>query len=207
MKKILFFILLIPAISTFAQDFHYGVKIGGNYSFFDLSGNVKKDIAYDLTGKFNIEAGIMAEYSINKKIGLSVEINYDNLGDRFYKTADQTSFETKYNLTYIEVPLIFKYYIIPNLSINVGGQAGSLLSAENKFKLTIEDVDSSDSSDAKSDYESLDYGLNLGVGFKLKNGMLIDIRFYQGLKNINKLNDAVEMKNSALKLGIGYYFK
>ena len=98
-------------------------------------------------------------------------------------------------LNYLNVPLMAKYYVVKGLSIEAGPQIGYLLSAKNE------------STNVKDSFKKVDFAANLGVGYKLKNGINFGARYNFGLLNINNVSgDSGKFRNSVLQLSVGYFF-
>ena len=95
---------------------------------------------------------------------------------------------------------MFKYYVSEGLSVQAGPQLGILLSSK------AEDVNTYDV------MTPVDFGLNFGLGYKLKSGISFDVRYNLGLSNIWDTyyygNDAVvNNKNGVWQLTLAYDIK
>lgn len=113
------------------------------------------------------------------------------------------TFESKRNLSYISVPVMAKYYIIERLSIEAGPQIGFLVSAKRDYDYT----ESEDGEDIKDGYNTIDFGLNFGAGYKLDNGLNFSARYNLGLVNISKYApDGYSTLNNVFQLSVGYFF-
>ena len=90
--------------------------------------------------------------------------------------------------------------------IYIGPNVGFLLSAENQIEGGDTEID------VKENYNTLDIGLTLGVGFNLRVGgstwLNVDGRFQPGLTNIvdNKPSnvDAIRNQNFQISLGLAF---
>ena len=88
-----------------------------------------------------------------------------------------------------------KYYIAKGFSVEAGPQFGLLLSGK------YEDVD------VKDNFKTVDFGVNLGLGYKLNNGLNFGARYDLGLSNINNVNgNSDKFKNAVLQVSVGYFF-
>jgi len=63
------------------------------------------------------------------------------------------------SLDYLNLLLLAKYYVTKGLSLEAGPQIGLFLSADNEGR------------DAKDTLNSVDFGVNFGVGYKWDNGL------------------------------------
>ncbi|AUC81415.1 porin family protein [Lacinutrix sp. Bg11-31] len=190
MKKL----LLITAISIFgltkaqAQDVEFGAKIGANFS--SIYGDTTDDIEM-ITSVINF--GVYSEISLTEKFSFQPEIMYSIQG--FSVVDNVLSTDNIVSLNYINVPLMGKYYVTKGLSLEAGPQIGFLLSAKNE------------NIDVKDSFKSIDYGVNLGLGYKLENGLNFGARYNFGLSNINDVNGSTDkFRNGVAQLTIGYSF-
>lgn len=99
-----------------------------------------------------------------------------------------------YETSYLNIPLIFNFFNKPYIIF--GPQIGLLLSTEKRD----EDY---------GDLETLDYGLNLGVGIDIKQ-FFIELNLYQGFNellyvNYGKNSDR-SITNTVAQFSLGYKF-
>jgi Outer membrane protein beta-barrel domain len=203
MKKILSavsIVVLCLQTNTMLAQSRLGATANMNVSRYRLpgsSGNQK--------GKSNIgfNLGLAGDFEIIPKyLYLQPELLFSLRG---YKSS---SGNTKYNLTYIEVPVCatFKYPIKnagkvyaglgPNFAIALGGKVKSG-STNQKLKIGNKDTD---------DFKSLDIGLNFLLGFELEENWFFNIRHTLGLSNVEPGNNGGTVKTANWQFGLGYYF-
>ncbi|MFD2909422.1 porin family protein [Flavobacterium ardleyense] len=185
MKKL----LLVVAVAVLgfsnvsAQDIKFGVK--GGLNFATLLGDNASDS--DLVSSFNF--GIMSEIPITDKFSFQPELMYSGQGYGIKDTKDFVS------LTYVNMPLMAKYYVAKGLSIEAGPQVGYLIGAD------------FDGENIKDSFKKLDFGANVGVGYKLENGLNFGVRYNLGLSNINNTDGSSnKYKNGVLQASVGYFF-
>ncbi|GAA4272949.1 porin family protein [Aquimarina gracilis] len=143
-----------------------------------ISGDNIEDI--DPITDFNF--GFLAEISISEKFSFQPELMYSGQG-------------SEVNLKYLNIPLMGKYYMTKGLSLEAGPQIGFLLSAKN------------DDTDVKDVFNTIDLGLNFGVGYKLNNGLNFGARYNLGLSDINDVDDVSDKnRNEVFQLSVGYFF-
>lgn len=187
-----------------AQEVKFGVKAGVNFA--SLSG----DDLDDLDGLTGFHVGGVAEVLFSDKFSLQPEIFYSAQGAKSeYTGAYIDSFEvkTKLKLDYINIPVIAKYYVTRELSIEAGPQIGFLVSAKQKIKVSGGGDSESDSVDLKDYYKGLDFGLGLGLGYKFENGLNFSARYNIGLSNVSdEDSDDFSIKNNVFQLSVGYMF-
>ena len=98
-------------------------------------------------------------------------------------------------LSYLNIPLMGKYYVTKGFSIEAGPQIGFLLAAKNE------------KTDVKDSFNTFDFGVNFGLGYKLENGINFGARYNLGLSDINNLDiSSNKNKNGVFQLSIGYFF-
>jgi hypothetical protein len=95
-----------------------------------------------------------------------------------------------------------KYYVTEGLSIEAGPQIGFLLSATDEYEDEEDDIDEF--------LKSTDFGLNLGLGYKLDSGLFFNARYNLGLSDNLDADefetDGAEYKNSVIQISVGYFF-
>ena len=181
MKKILLLavVTVLGLTNVNAQEIKFGAK--GGLNFADISGDNTK--GNGLVTSFHF--GVLSEIPISDKFSFQPEILYSGQG---YSFNDNTV-----SLSYLNIPLIGKYYLTKGLSIEAGPQIGFLLAAKN------------DKTDVKDSFNTFDFGINFGLGYKLDNGFNFGARYNLGLININNLDNSTN-KNGVFQLSVGYFF-
>lgn len=208
MKKLaVVIILLVSALGYSQSDSRFGLKGGVNLATFKGDvGEVENAIAY--------HAGLVFEAPIGNRLSFQPEFVYTVKGAKLSSESTllgvKFSGETKNQLSYINVPLILKLYLSDNVSIQAGPHLGYLLSAERIVESSVEKDDSSTktsgSVDIKDKYESLDYGVSVGLGFKLNNNIILGGRYEMGMANILKDSKNTEVMNNVMQLYLGFLF-
>ncbi len=204
MKKLLF--LALVALTTFnltAQETHFGAKLTGSFTSFKASGNFASTWNDNSKGKINLEIGLVGEFMLSDQFALATELNYAGEGDVFETSGLKTTIFT----SYVQVPVMAKYYVNDNISLNFGPQIGFLMSADSESELTLNGNTSTDSEDIKDQFNSTEFGLNVGAGYKFDNGLFLDLRYTAGLSKLLKDDSTGNLKSSGIKFGIGYFFK
>ena len=160
-------------------DVAFGAKAGLNFA--TVIGNVS-----DSSVLVGVHFGGMAEVSIDKQLAIQPEVLFSMQGATYSKKGI-----TKLN--YLLLPVIGKYYIIENLSLEAGPHLGLLLSARDGGKNVNKHI------------SSTDIGLNIGAGYKLKNKINLGLRYSIGFTNIND-DGHTKINNAVLQLSAGYFF-
>ncbi|MGO4290091.1 porin family protein [Chitinophaga sp. RAB17] len=185
MKKAL--LLLLPftaaALTTHAQKMDYGIKGGLN-----LSNDITRFERYFPS----FYAGGFAELKFSKHWGVQSELLYSQSGE--YYTDHKGSFsKDKHN--YLNIPVMLKYYIIPNLYLEVGPELNILLQAK-------EETDR-DRRDLTQYYRRTNLSAGAGIGYKLPWGLGISTRYMFGVSNKSQSGSYY---TSNLQVGANYTF-
>lgn len=185
MKKI---VLTAVAVFAFgfanAQEVKFGVKAGLNLS--NLTG--------DATGtsiKAGFQVGGLVEIKTSEKFSIQPEIVYSMQGAK----VDGGKLE----ISYLNVPVMAKYFVAKGFSLEVGPQIGFLVSAKAK-------ADGGVSEDFKDSLKSTDFSLNLGAGYDVTENINLGLRYGFGLSNMSKISGDGTIKNSNIALAVAYKF-
>ncbi len=207
MKKVILSAIAVMAFGMAnAQDVKFGLKGGLNVSNF--SGDTE---GIDFKSRFGFNAGGFVEIKFSEKFALQPEILYSTQGAKvknFDLDVDgigTVNADVAFNLAYINVPVMFKYFAAEKFSLEAGPQIGFLVSAETKTK--VEGYGSS-KVDIKDNFESIDFGLNLGAGYDFTENLSVGARYNLGLANIAKTEEGDDSKvhNGVFSLSVGYKF-
>jgi opacity protein-like surface antigen len=184
MKKV---ILTAAAVFAFgfanAQDVKFGVKGGLNVA--TLTGDVD-----NASSKVGFHVGGFAEIKVSDKFAVQPELLFSTQGAKFG--------DLKSNLSYVNIPVMAKFYVADAFSLEAGPQIGFLVSAKDKFEGEEEDM--------KDVTKSVDFGLNFGAGYDLTENLSAGLRYNLGLSNIAKHSDDFKSKNSVFSVSLGYKF-
>jgi opacity protein-like surface antigen len=204
MKRI---ILTAAAVFAFgfanAQDAKFGVKGGLNLA------NFEGDTGLDMKSKTGFHLGGFVAIKLSDKFTLQPEVLYSTQGakaDNFEQDVNGTIYtaDVDFNLDYVNVPLMIKYYAAEKFNIEFGPQVGFLTAA--KVKATVDG--NSAEEDVKDQFESVDFGVNLGAGYDFTEKLSAGLRYNLGLSNITKTEpgDDSKVKNAVFSVSLGYKF-
>ncbi len=192
MKKYLTIGLVVLVIGIAkAQEVKFGVK--GGLNFMNISGNQGSG-----TGKVGYHVGGLVEFKLSDKFAIQPELLYSTTGTK----ENVFGVEFKSTLSYINLPIMAKYFVVKGLSIEAGPQIGYLASSKMTTDLTYDVMGNS--------YQKVDYGMNVGAGYELDNGLMFQVRYYAGMANISKTDlysDAsLKSHNTGFQVSLGYKF-
>lgn len=192
MKKIILAAIAVMAFGfTNAQQTRFGVKGGLNLTSF-AGGNY-----YDAKSLVGFQVGGFAEIKIIERLAIQPEVLFSTQGAKQNGGA-LGDFDSKLN--YINVPVLAKFYITKQFTVEAGPQIGFLVSAKNN------------GNDAKDGFKSVDTGFNFGAGYNFTDNVSVGLRYTVGLSNIADydVNSAQQYydspKNSVLALTLAYKF-
>ena len=193
MKKLLLSLILIVSTISYAQ-ITYGAKAGMNIT------NLK-DIHEDSGSRYGFHVGGFATIPIgqNNQFYFQPELLYSQQGEK----NEGENINEVYQLDYINVPLLFKPYFSEQDTEFygiIGPQVGFLISENVKDQVdTIYNDD---------EYNTLDVGALLGVGFSYLRTWEFEVRYLYGFTDAVKEAQVKDRKNrtSNLHFSIGYRF-
>jgi hypothetical protein len=183
-KHILLTLLAVSAIfSVNAQSIHIGAKGGLNIAqLTDIDGSSAR-VSGHVGGFVNLRFHNWA---------LQPELLFSGQGAKHpVLTADRTL-----ALNYINIPVMFQYYLIPQFYLEAGPQLGLLVSAKDKGGNVTVDV--------KDSYNSADVAIGFGLGVKLPYHIGLYGRYNFGLTDT--YDGALDPKNSVAQIGVSYTF-
>lgn len=171
MKKVFFLAITIMFFSSvFAQQF--GVKVGFNST--TATAKAMGITASETIGGFYL--GITSEFELSDAINLQPELQY------VYVSKDNL------NTSFIQLPVMFKYYATDELSLHAGPQISYELQ------------------DSMTDYTNLGIGLAAGLGYDFSENFYADARYSMDLNNHYTGSADYSAKYSGLQIGVGYKF-
>lgn len=193
MKKIILSAMAVFAFGfTNAQETKFGLKAGLNIS------NQKYEaegISVNANSIVGVQVGGFAEIKVADKFAIQPEVLFSTEGSKIKAEGEEILF----NLSYINVPVMAKFYPAPKFSIQAGPQLGFLVSAKGKFN--------DEKVDIKDGYKSINFGLNLGAGYEFTDNFLVDVRYNFGLSDISETNEeGIKTKGSVFSIAFGYKF-
>ncbi|WP_461453565.1 porin family protein [Mucilaginibacter sp.] len=189
---------------TFAQQkgsVEFGANVGYNNSYVNetYSGNSSDFIS-------GVNAGLFVDSYFSNAWSLKVEVNYDQKGwgNGFYTDQNGTTYDgVNFKLNYITVPVLASWHFgyTNNWYVHFGPYVGFLMSAK----------ETTDNIDVKQVFNTVDGGLDLGIGVKIPISNRAKIFFeydgQAGVVNIFKNSDDysnVENLRSSINAGINF---
>ena len=175
----------------------------GTFSFQPKVGfNLASVTADDTKYKPGFAVGLEGQYQMNNWFGLSAAVMYQQQGT---KVKDIDDF--KWNIDYVNIPLMAKFYVTKGLSLNVGLQPGFMV--KSKFKIADADLD------VKDACNTFDLSVPLSIAYELPMGLAFEARYTYGVTNVGKdafdsktssYDKLYQNKNSVFQITVGYKF-
>ncbi|WP_151089282.1 porin family protein [Hymenobacter baengnokdamensis] len=205
-KSIITLLALVLGLSTAAQAQYRGR--GGNVSLgikagAALTSFVGKDTqtpggnsGYDY--RLGFQAGVFANIGFSKLFAFQPELLYSQKGASVRDVVDMRT-----RLNYLDVPLAF-HVNTDGFFFEAGPQVGFLLAAKNESGSTSVDV--------KDAYKQVDFGYLAGLGYQLKHGLGIGLRYNGAFTNFpvstttGNVTVQPRARNSAFQLYATYSF-
>lgn len=218
MKKSVGVVVVIALASTLfmnAQEKNFGVIGGLNYA------NIRGDRT-DLTNnswRTAYHLGLFSNFSLSDRIALEPRILFSSKG--YNNEIDFSEFDNPSGIppsqrlvkyanrnNYLSIPILFKYKLMNNLSLDLGPEIAFLLHSKD----VVTKVDGEgyfaegDVPEEGSGDFFLDYGAMAGVTYYFTDDASIQLNYFHGLSNLhrkNSIGDSTE-NNSVIQLSLGY---
>lgn len=201
MKKT--FLLVAIAIfglstSANAQEYwNFGIKGGVNFT------NMSSDGFEDNNSRTGFHLGLLAEIPVSDRFSIQPEALYSTQGTEATRVFAGERVTGEYQLDYVQVPLIAKFYLIDGLALEAGPSFNFLVEEEYDFESDI--VDFENDTEMASTFE---LGGALGASYKFNNGFFLNGRYVLGFTDAFDSDnfDDEAIKNNGIQLGVGFQF-
>ncbi len=207
MKKILFLLILIVLLADITivegqtrflrrppSKFGYGLKGGINIAWQSSPGNEANVVVKDIIG---INAGGYCNYFLYRQIAVQAELLASTRGSHwkdFYNNMKDV-------VTYVDMPLLFKYQ--PHRYINLN--AGPVLSG--RINATQKDLEAKVKSEIKDYYKAFEFSVTAGAEVTFPAKVNVSVRFVYGLTPATTQLEYVDpWYNSYVQFSVGYRF-
>ena len=173
MKSLLSFaFLLVFCVSVSAQGF--GIRAGANVA--NLTGDIEDNasiVSWQFGGFFDL--------GLTETTDLNIAALYSKKGAKD-ENSDMTN-----DLSYLEIPVLLRFEVIPPLFLQGGVYGSYLLGADFGDQ------------DVKEFFSNGDYGIQFGAGIALSQ-LRFDARYSYGLSDINDIS-VESVRNSVITIG------
>ena len=194
--------MLMAAGTAMAQKtFTFGPKVGVDYTH-RWGKNINDESA------LNFQAGVFIEYRFNSKFAIAPEVVFATHArpkrewkDWWLSEEPTRDITSTYQTNYINIPVMFKYYVTKSLSIDLGPQLG--LKVYDKCTDKWEDSNGHWDEKYNMSHRSVDFGLGLGATYNFSEKVFVQLRYTLGLLPLYEDSNA---RNGNAQLSIGYRF-
>ena len=186
MKKIA--ILLLGALTCLISVYvngqtTIGVKGGVNIANVTVKGAEHNSYK----PRVSFHAGVYANRMFNKYFAIQPEVLFSGEGQRFiYDGTEHT-----WKLSYIQIPLMLQVYPMKEFYVEVGPQAGLLLSARDK--LTGQHYEP----DIRALFATAQFSIATGIGFRIVDRVAVYGRYSLGLTDFMSYDRIIQHSNVA----------
>jgi hypothetical protein len=210
MKNLFAVILVALGLATvpaFAQEQNVtriGVKGGANFS------NFRVDDVGDNNVKVGLNLGLFAKLPVSEAVAIQPELLYSSKGSKLtYDNFLQGEGEYRFNLNYLELPVLAVFSLGDHFNIHAGPYAAYLTSANIKDLNddgTIQDIKDLN----EKNFNRFDYGIAAGIGADF-NGFIAGVRYNYGLNEVGESGSlsgqlTSDSKNSVASVYVGFGF-
>lgn len=150
---------LRPSLGFNACQIH-----GDNYSGYD---------------KFGAFGGITVNAKLDTKSSIELSFYFSQKGARHNQNPSKGDYSYyRVNLNYIDLPLIFKYQINKTYFLSLGPSMAYLINYQEDNEVG--------NWDGVYPFEKFEYGINVGLGRKIKNNFFVEVRSSNSFSPIRK---------------------
>ena len=183
----------------------FGIKAGLNLS------NLYVDNVQDENIKLGLNVGLLAKIPLVRGLSIQPELLYSSKGAKLiYDNIIQGKGEYRFNLNYVELPVLGVINLAKKLNLHAGGYVAYLASANIKDMNdngTVTDITEFNA----ENFNRIDYGLIGGLGLDVQN-FTIGARYNYGLREVGESGSGgssgytQNSKNSVITLYLGLGF-
>lgn len=146
----------------------------------------------------SFHVGVVGEFPIADIFSIQAEALYSGQGFKISDGGLLSDQDTEYQLDYINVPVLAKFYLFKGFSVEAGPQFSFKVNEEFDTEPTHDDGDTP--VDEAKDFE---FGVAGGVTFQTDMGLFASARYNRGFTDIYE--DA-DLQNSVFQISLGYKF-
>ena len=188
MKKLFLSIAALLAAGIYtadAQMWSFGPKAGVAIS--------SANGVQDSRARAGLVAGVFAEVEMSDWFAVQGEIIYSQQGFDS-KTAGKNS---RYQIDFITMPLVTKYYLIGGLNVQLGAQFGYLINAKNNLP-------GASRQSIKGETNRYNVGILTGLAYDFDFGLVLEGRYTLALTDT--FVNTAKQRGGALQVMVGWKF-
>jgi len=220
MKSILSFLVILSCVfgNAYAQDekISLGVKGGLNIASISNSGSAKVSTGFGGASSKNksrllFHLGGYSEIKVNDFFSVQPELLFSMKGggSEAKSSVLGNSYEDKSTITlsYLDIPVLARFNFGKGFNLVVGPYLGFLVAAKYKSE-SISTVGGTtntvknEGSD-KDGFNTVEGGINLGVGYQMENGLNFAVRWVRGFGSIYDVS-SYNRSNNVFQFSVGF---
>ncbi|MFN0190050.1 MAG: porin family protein [Bacteroidia bacterium] len=181
MKKILAIAVIVITSLSSAQA-QEGIRLGAKGSFFStwlFNKNVSdRNASLDYASSFSPTFGVQAIFMFKETMGVSAEIIYASQKQKYdgYNDGNENrTFTNELNLSYIDIPILFRVSSPKGPYFEIGPQASLLMGAKETYSEIFDATDNYSDKDVKDDFAGFGVAGVLGFGIDIKLTDMINL--------------------------------
>jgi len=194
----------------------FGIKVGLNSSKLNVIEDDPQVIYGYLFSESNsnpsLTLGVLVEIPLSKSFSIQPELVYSSLSYSFYSDGIFGSIAANNKVDFIKVPILLKYYIVKNFSLEIGGVFGGVVKNREKYQsngggLTLPSSTSQGEREISGLKRNKRYiGGQIGIGYKLNSKFNFQLNYASELdsKNYHSLN--AKSLETSINFFVGYLF-
>jgi len=172
--------------------FGAGVKAGLNYSSQFISGAAS---SVDFKSILGINAGAYCNYFLLDFLAIQPELMVSGKGSHWTNQY----YDARYNLTYIDLPILIRFQPVSLINIHAGPQFSYLLLANQK------DFGTNLNTNVIGNFYKFDLGLAFGIEANLPYNINLTVRYILGLNTATTGTQYTETwRNKSFQVSLGY---
>ncbi|HEX5169095.1 MAG TPA: porin family protein [Cyclobacteriaceae bacterium] len=173
-----------------------GIKGGLNVS------NFINDEINDKNARLGFHFGVFGQLFSSEGFAVQPEVNYSTKGNKVTTEFGIIDQDTKFNLNYIDIPVLAVFKLGRTVELHVGPYwsylVGASIDNEGDILNDFRDLD-------RDNFVKWDYGLVGGIGFNIQN-IQIGARYNYGMKEIAASDGARAMLGKDTKNSLGQIY-
>ncbi len=178
-------LLIATSSAVLGQRSGFGIKAGPQISTFRAS-NIRTTMLPGFT------AGVYVPIGAATRLELQPEVLLSTMGTGFIEPDGDRYFIRS---LYVQAPVSAKYYLTNELNLQGGVQMGKLLIAQR--------ADADGTTNVRDRFKTFDIGFDLGVGFDMRSGLDLTLRYYSGMPTLLKEDNALYPRSRSLQFTLG----
>ncbi len=196
MKHLLFFYFLLFVVPFSFSQVTISSKLGLAHSTFLVPAEYSH--VTDNKYKNNFYFGSQTNIPLDEKRAVVFELMYVQKGTT---GVPGSLLDRQLELSYLSVPVLFNYTVLPKLHLHAGPEVSFLLGAKLEHPSTTRDM--------APNFQGVDLGLATGISYDLFKGVFVEARFTEGLTHIQQglfgeVSGGRAGRNRSFQFGIGY---